>query len=108
MSEDVGISHITAAIVFIHSLFFHSLLELLNLRAVSDLQPFPGRHLSGQAGWKTEEPRLYNLYPVISFFTCFNLVFFFFFHNHLIDHAMESWEWEHMTCSPSPAFQQQF
>lgn len=41
MSEDVGISHRTAAVIFIQSLFFHPLLELLNLRVVSDLQPFP-------------------------------------------------------------------
>lgn len=41
MSEDVGISHLTAAVIFIQSLFFRSLLELLNLRAVSDVQPFP-------------------------------------------------------------------
>lgn len=40
MSID-AISHVTAAVVFIQSLFFRSPIKLLNSRAVSDLQLFP-------------------------------------------------------------------
>lgn len=41
MSVDVRISHVTAAVIFIQSLFFHSRLELLNLRAVIQSPAFP-------------------------------------------------------------------